>query len=399
MWLIRAAKRLFTGVSDDCGDEDITTAPQCPLPVAKRLTPARNVLGGHIEGPGLFTIQAVGESYRQDNIAEILARAGGNHSQTRVSHRTDARLESESDNVYDCHAIRVVIDSLPVGYLDRKLALYLSGFLHRHGFDGLSVSCHAMIVGGFVAEANGHLYGIKLDFRADLGLEQAASAETPTDITFSVADTPDELDANLCRIDNGVNFWSPPNMPSLINIYCRGGTGGEGKLGIVPKGCVEVIRRHIDAGGEVEARIASFDGKYWQVQCAFIAPEEVVRRHELHESERRQKLTKEISTPYKPVKPITITVTAPAGVFRRGEQLVIKSAPNVEDMVADYGRSGVLFVSAKTNAQLRFHSEFADIKRLSRLHHHNTQCLCQIVSVRKSTNNECLIKILITLMK
>ena len=115
----------------------------------------------HLEGPGEFKIEIVGESLYQDNINDI---TGG---KTEDGHRlkTDAILLYQYDNPHDNQAIAVTIKGKIVGHLDRKMARLFRGAMKKINLEGYSSVCKAIIVGGWDRGDGdeGH-YGVRLGF-------------------------------------------------------------------------------------------------------------------------------------------------------------------------------------------------------------------------------------------
>ena len=107
---------------------------------------------------GSDTLEVVGESYRQDNLWNIV---GVPRTSQSIRHRTMAVLVPETGNQYDDNAIAVWAMGVQVGYLSRENAQN-----YRPGLDRLAhagpVALRATIVGGGHGD-NLALLGIFLD--------------------------------------------------------------------------------------------------------------------------------------------------------------------------------------------------------------------------------------------
>ena len=98
--------------------------------------------------------EVVGESYYQENIE-------------RVSYRKTllAKLIPDNNNQYDNNAVRVEIDNLTVGYLNRVSAVQFRAFLVNNGLKETDItSCQASIIGGHTKQGRKTSYGVVLDF-------------------------------------------------------------------------------------------------------------------------------------------------------------------------------------------------------------------------------------------
>ena len=98
-----------------------------------------------LRGPGLYDFNIVGESYYQYALEEICGDKTINGHQKEVI----AILIHEDDNPKDDKAIRVDIEGMTVGYLDRKFAREYRRRLSEAGYPGLTAACNALITGGW----------------------------------------------------------------------------------------------------------------------------------------------------------------------------------------------------------------------------------------------------------
>lgn len=124
-----------------------------------------------LSGTGSFDVKAVGTSRYQralSAISEWRYRRALEDPATNVGGFNHivlwARLIHEDSNPHDHKAIRVDIDGLTVGYLDRERARYYRRKIRLAGFPCETSYCKARISGGWDrgAEDKG-LFGVRLD--------------------------------------------------------------------------------------------------------------------------------------------------------------------------------------------------------------------------------------------
>lgn len=119
---------------------------------------------GHIRGPGDFDYDVVGESHYQHNIERI---AGGRSSQS-ANKACKATLLLDDGNAHDKNAVKVYIDGMVVGHLDREMAKSWRPQLRKQGLPVGNYTCDALVVGGWDKGGGdaGH-FGVKLDLPVD----------------------------------------------------------------------------------------------------------------------------------------------------------------------------------------------------------------------------------------
>ena len=119
-----------------------------------------------LEGPDQFEVAVVGESHYQDNFEEIC----GPRSHDGEDLIVEACLVLEDSNPYDDKAVRVDVDGLPVGHLDRETARQYRKKLKEAGFEGVDAFCNARVKGGWDRGAGDRgSYGIWLDLPVEGG--------------------------------------------------------------------------------------------------------------------------------------------------------------------------------------------------------------------------------------
>jgi hypothetical protein len=113
-----------------------------------------------LPGPGLFSLEAVGES----NYQEALERICGGRSYDGADLLTDATLVHEDTNPYDPEAVRIDIAGGTVGYLSRAHARIYRRQMAMAGHAGRVAVCAARIRGGWDrGEDDRGSYGVRLD--------------------------------------------------------------------------------------------------------------------------------------------------------------------------------------------------------------------------------------------
>tara|TARA_R110002110_G_scaffold95455_1_gene246499 strand:- start:51868 stop:52275 length:408 start_codon:yes stop_codon:yes gene_type:complete len=114
----------------------------------------------HIQGPGSFDQEVVGEFAYQKN----LKRLCGGYKEKCNRLRVVAVLEYEDDNPHDNKAIKVAIDGNTVGYLSRDDAREYRKRIKKTGNEGITISCDAQIVcGKRISFLNKTNFGVWLD--------------------------------------------------------------------------------------------------------------------------------------------------------------------------------------------------------------------------------------------
>jgi hypothetical protein len=107
------------------------------------------------EDDDAYTVQVVGESHYQRELAEIC----GGVTRNGADKRCTARLTPEPDNRYDPNAVRVDIEGRPVGHLNREDAL-----AYRACYGRNVVDCPAAIRGGWKRQGGDRgMFGVSLD--------------------------------------------------------------------------------------------------------------------------------------------------------------------------------------------------------------------------------------------
>jgi hypothetical protein len=110
--------------------------------------------------PGAFSFDIVGESYYQQELAEMCGgKCEGGHEK-----EVWALLVMQDDNPHDSHAVTVEMDTGIVGHLSRDDASRFRVAMQNMGMADCALKVPAKIVGGWI-QANGDEghFGVKLD--------------------------------------------------------------------------------------------------------------------------------------------------------------------------------------------------------------------------------------------
>lgn len=111
---------------------------------------------------GEYLFQIVGESHYQANIASLL----GSETAKRANKICKALLIPEDNNQHDDKAIRVDIDGMTVGYMDKETARSFRRRLGAKKLTGQTTSCQAEIKGGYtMRDGSIASYGVALDLK------------------------------------------------------------------------------------------------------------------------------------------------------------------------------------------------------------------------------------------
>jgi hypothetical protein len=137
---------------------------------------------GHIDGPGFFDVEVVGESNYQRGIAKARSRAAA--GETVV---TQATLILENDNPQDKQAVRVDISGQTVGYLDRDNARAYRKELKRTGHPAITATCSRCLTTSATNRGLSGARGAAVHERAGLSPRRFASAPlrfSPAGVSF-----------------------------------------------------------------------------------------------------------------------------------------------------------------------------------------------------------------------
>ena len=117
-----------------------------------------------LEGPGTYSLPVVGESHYQKHFQRICGRRKRRGEDKVVQ----ATLVLENSNKFDNNAVRVDINGLTVGYLEREHAIQYRKLLRKAGHPRLTATCDANIRGGW-DDGDGDVgsYGVWLDLPMD----------------------------------------------------------------------------------------------------------------------------------------------------------------------------------------------------------------------------------------
>lgn len=112
-----------------------------------------------LKGPGLYNFDIVGESHYQNALSIICnGKTIDGHRKTVIAY-----LVCEDNNPYDNKAIRVDIDGMTVGYLNRQFAMEYRERLNEAGYSRITMACNALIVGGWLRGKDEGHFGVKID--------------------------------------------------------------------------------------------------------------------------------------------------------------------------------------------------------------------------------------------
>lgn len=113
-----------------------------------------------INGPGLFNVNAVGESNYQKELLSI----HGPRKARGANLIVDAVLVLENTNRYDQNAVLISINGLKIGYLSKENAIEYRKNLIRLNQSNSNAGCKAKIVGGWNdGKGDEGFFGVKLD--------------------------------------------------------------------------------------------------------------------------------------------------------------------------------------------------------------------------------------------
>lgn len=273
---------------------------------------------------GKFDVIVVGVTYYQKALEKICH----NKREEGIEMLVPAKIVPEENNLYDSNAVRIEIEGETVGYLSRVNAFKWRGKMISEGFSD-AVTCPAKIRWDRAFTEEGS-YGVWLDvdltlsdsipvINADKNHDDPGFQEfLKTDGFIFSVDKPRIQD--ITYIGMSVNLWIPQGKnPEEAYIFHR--NGPYGPIGIVPPKYSDIIISHLLSAMNYDARIVELTYNTCKIKCKLFSREEDERRKEQHKASLKEELTK----PYKPKKPImlTIAVKKTKGI-KVGDRLIIE---------------------------------------------------------------------------
>lgn len=328
---------------------------------------------GKLEGIGLFSIRVAGVSFHTDNLAAILDKHEPEFDFAkevqRVSVDCAATLVSEPDNPHDSNAIAVIVDDKKIGYLDREMASKLVSQLKRSGFDAIFATCKALLSSD--EDSSGRrIYSARLDIATNKQKQQSGQNADLTDFEFYVDEPRRNVDPKYAKDGTRLKLWIRPTSPSEIFVSPDYDVFYEQKktpLGIVPSEYLIAIFRHLQAGGEYHAALASSaDGK-WLVRGRLTPEHERQAIVDKYREERKARLESDLSKPYRPKKPLEIAFQIYKGSVRKGEQLYLGRLPSMEEIANSDGSLIVELVSKESGERFEISLAGQLVEKLVRL--------------------------------
>ncbi len=134
------------------------------MPSPARVAPIGAKIGAGMQielpGPGLFAVDVVGVSRRQEALAALVER----RARSGRTLTLDAQLLLDDANPHDANAVRIEIEGALIGYLGRDTARRYRADLAAAGQPRATIRCKARIVGGFeTASGERAHFGVRLD--------------------------------------------------------------------------------------------------------------------------------------------------------------------------------------------------------------------------------------------
>jgi len=350
-------------------------------------------------GTGQIMTKVVGTSYRQNELSSLLPDHDGLGSVTK---RCLALLVSEPTNPHDPNAIRVEIESIHVGYLDRTLASDFKIWLVANGYESIQSLCDGLIIGGFGAvwtdegiEIEEGNYGVRLDValpgsvvavtELDPLAEHVFAPMRQSKIVGNVLIT--HIEATELEVGTTVTFWLNRHDNSFIGLYAAGGSGGSSRLGLLPDKFYNLVAPHLQAGLPVEAHIDRIENGVCFVRFRLV-PREVVEQAERQMREKKRAMLLKAYKPIKPMQTMISPVSTECGPLRKGTRLVFSGIPTIDDCLS----TSQMFFSTEDGSCLYGTSD-QDFKcRVFRLGERRNSCEIRVVATNRtnSGNSYCI---------
>lgn len=352
---------------------------------------AGKVLRKRLNGTGTFEISVVGESYYQDSIRRILeAFANGPESTFppdqfhRPATRTCANLVSDLSNPHDPNAIAVYINQLKVGHLDRIMAAKIRSQLQLLGFDSIDATCDAVIIGSIAEGSFREICEVRLDIQRKSQAADGSNKGRRMHYAFWL-DRSSSVSMD-CNVGERVKFWTKEEMGAEIRVYCENAKGNQ-MVGHVPSELVYSIRQRLLADLEYRAAIASMSENNLCIECHFVPQEETARlRLEILE-QQRTRLIDELSKPYRPRKPIQISVLGNRDAAKKGDCFKVVELPTVNQLLEPHSVT-IQLVCQRTGETIEKSHDNEFVKKLLRLRLPPEQLTFHVISKSSSKKPE-----------
>ncbi|WP_145285573.1 hypothetical protein [Rosistilla oblonga] len=115
-----------------------------------------------------------------------------------------------------------------------------------------------------------------------------------------------------------------------------------------------------------------------------IPAEETAKRVAEYASNRRERLQKELATPYRPRKPLKFKVLAERDSLNKGDILEIAELPSIEEMFTAFGPQRVLFRCMRSGKEIEHHCENGLVQKFIRLRIENVPLTAKVTVKRRS---------------
>ncbi len=127
------------------------------------------------------------------------------------------------------------------------------------------------------------------------------------------------------------------------------------------------LSQHLSENLQYVASIVSITGDQVEVHCELISAEETAREIEAYRTERVNRLSKELSSPYHPRKNMRFSLKAERALIEKGDFLQLRSVPSKEEFLNDSANCKVIFRIERSQVDIEHKAESAFLVKLLRL--------------------------------
>ena len=183
----------------------------------------------HLSDNKRFNLRVAGAFYYRDNIKKLLSQYKPQYV---------ANLSIDSKNAYDKNAIKVTIEGLHIGFLEKNLAEAYRKYMVENSHDNFKATCNAR-------PEKGYDYTVYLDLGTTIFKMYSKILYPENTLTFW-HEIKDVETFNGAKIGDSLKHWSRNNYPEDDSyLYLPNTFFGDGALGRLEKDIAKIIQTKI----------------------------------------------------------------------------------------------------------------------------------------------------------
>jgi hypothetical protein len=281
-----------------------------------------------------YAIRVVGINHYLDNILDFFGKRGLILHYDDITLEAEAELRAEPNNEFDPNAVAIYLDNNKVGHLARRHAALMTQKMRKLGIIQFVKYCGCKIEGVYEKQLGRYYFEVYLK----LEIETVRKVEdiSPTKFRFSIIDSFILPDDKIPEIGSKISLGQARD--DRLRIFVRANhLAFDERLGFVAADAAERVAAHLEAGGWYNAFLVGKIDDSWIVECELIPLEYRDRILAEGQRERRERMGKALSVPYKPKKPLRVTIRRDSIQLKIGDRLLVEKLPSIETMIEEYG--------------------------------------------------------------